>query len=70
MIVIAAIYIVINYALTTLAAYVERRLRQRGRATIGAGGGGAETLVLAADVELSEAEVPGEDLEEPVAGHR
>lgn len=70
MIVIAAIYIVINYSLTTLAAYVERRLRQRGRATIGAGGAGAETLVVAGDVELSEAEVPGEDLEEPVAGRR
>lgn len=70
MIVIAAIYIVINYSLTTLAAYVERRLRQRGRATIGAGGGGTETLVVEAPVELSEAQVPGEDLEEPVAGRR
>ena len=70
MIVIAAIYIVINYSLTTLAAYVERRLRQRGRATIGAGRGGAQTIVGAADVELSEAQVPGEDLEEPVAGRR
>jgi len=70
MIVIAAIYIVINYSLTTLAAYVERRLRQRGRATIGAGGAGAQTLVVAGDVELSAAEVPGEDLGEPVAGRR
>ena len=64
MIVIAAIYIVINYALTSLAAYVERRLRQRGRVTIGAGGGGAVPLVVAGDVELSEFEVAGEDLED------
>ena len=40
MIVIAAIFILINYALTRVAAYVERRLRERGRVTIGAGGGG------------------------------
>ena len=63
MIVIAAMYIVINYALTSLAAYVERRLRQRGRVTIGAGGGGAVPLVVAGDVELSEFEVGGEDLD-------
>jgi len=34
LIVIAAIFIVINYALTSLASYLERRTRQRGRATI------------------------------------
>jgi glutamate transport system permease protein len=66
MIVIAAMYIVINYALTTVAGRLEGRLRRRGRATIGAGGGGAP-LILAGGVELSEAEVPGEDLVEPGA---
>jgi glutamate transport system permease protein len=65
MIVIAAIYIVINYALTSLAAYVERRLRQRGRVTLGAGGGGAALIV--ADPELTEANQPGEDLDKEVA---
>jgi glutamate transport system permease protein len=69
MIVIAAIYIVINYALTSLAAYVERRLRQRGRVTIGAAGGGGVPLVVAGDVELAEAEVAGEDLDEPRSRH-
>ena len=43
---------------------------RRGRTTIGAGGGGTETLVVEAPVELSEAEAPGEDLGEPVAGRR
>jgi glutamate transport system permease protein len=66
MIVIAAIYIVINYALTTAAGRLEGRLRRRGRATIGAGGGGAP-LIVAGGVELSEAEVAGEDLVEPGA---
>jgi glutamate transport system permease protein len=65
MIVIAAIYIVINYTLTTVAARLEGRLRRRGRTTIGAGGGEAVPVVVAGDVELSEAEVPGEDLVEP-----
>ena len=67
MIVIAAIYIVINYALTTVAGRLEGRLRRRGRATIGAGGAGTVPLVVAGNVELSEAEVGGEDLEEPGA---
>jgi glutamate transport system permease protein len=35
LIVIALIFIVINYALTTLAGYVERRLRSRGRSSLG-----------------------------------
>lgn len=60
MIVIALIFILINYALTTVAARVEGRLRRRGRTTIGAAGGGAPLLV--ADPELSEADQPGEDL--------
>ena len=40
MIVIAAIFIAINYALTTLAGRVESRLRSKGRATIGRGAAG------------------------------
>jgi glutamate transport system permease protein len=39
MFVIALIFIVINYTLTTIAARVEGRLRRRGRAALGAGGG-------------------------------
>lgn len=35
LIVIALIFIVINYALTTLAGFIERRLRSRGRTTLG-----------------------------------
>jgi glutamate transport system permease protein len=35
LIVIAIIFIVINYVLTTLAAYIERRLRSRGRTSLG-----------------------------------
>jgi glutamate transport system permease protein len=66
MIVIALIFIVINYALTSVAARVDARLRRRGRASLGAtlaaGGGGA--AVLAADPELSTADQPGEDLED------
>lgn len=60
MIVIAAIYIVINYSLTTVAARIEGRLRRRGRSTLGAGGGGAALVV--ADPELTEADEPGEDI--------
>jgi glutamate transport system permease protein len=59
-IVIAVIFIVINYSLTTVAARVEGRLRRRGRSTIGAGGGGVDLVV--ADPELTEADQPGEDL--------
>lgn len=40
MIVIAAIFIAINYTLTTLAGRVESRLRSKGRATIGRGAAG------------------------------
>jgi glutamate transport system permease protein len=40
MFVIAVIFIVINYTLTTIAAAVERRLRRRGRSALAAGGGG------------------------------
>ncbi len=40
MIVIAIVFILINYALTRVAAYVERRLRERGRVTIGRGTAG------------------------------
>lgn len=60
MIVIAIIFIVINYALTRVAAYVERRLRERGRVTItrGAAGPGAvaevDTAIL--DEQLHEAD--------------
>ncbi|ADU48621.1 amino acid ABC transporter permease [Intrasporangium calvum] len=60
MIVIAIIFIVINYALTRVAAYVERRLRERGRVTItrGAAGPGAvaevDTAIL--DEQLQEAD--------------
>lgn len=45
MIVIAVIFILINYSLTTVAARVEGRLRRRGRPTLGAGGAGAPTIV-------------------------
>ena len=59
-IVIAIIFIVINYALTRLAAYVERRLRERGRATIarGAAGPGAVAAVdtTAIDTALHDAD--------------
>jgi glutamate transport system permease protein len=44
MIVIALIFIVINYTLTTLAGRLEQRLRSRGRATIKGGGGPAGEL--------------------------
>jgi len=44
MIVIAAIFIVINYSLTLIAGRVERRLRSRGRPTIKGGGGPAGVL--------------------------
>jgi glutamate transport system permease protein len=69
MIVIATIYILINYALTSLAAYVEGRLRRRGRTTIGAGGGGAQELVLA-EPELTDADQPGEDLQGRLSSSR
>ncbi|MEP6630548.1 MAG: amino acid ABC transporter permease, partial [Lapillicoccus sp.] len=39
MFVIALIFILINYTLTTIAARVEGRLRRRGRSTLAAGGG-------------------------------
>jgi glutamate transport system permease protein len=35
LIVIALVFIIINYALTTLAGYIERRLRARGRSSLG-----------------------------------
>jgi glutamate transport system permease protein len=60
MIVIAAIFIIINYALTRVAGYVERRLRERGRVTIGRGvaGPGAvgeiDTTII--DEQLHEAD--------------
>ncbi len=44
MIVIAAIFIAINYSLTVIAGRVERRLRSRGRPTIKGGGGPAGVL--------------------------
>jgi glutamate transport system permease protein len=62
-IVIAIIFILINYSLTTLAARVEGRLRRRGRTTLGAGGTGSALIV--ADPELTEADQPGEDLIAP-----
>ncbi len=37
LIVIAIIFIVINYALTTVASYVEKQLRSRGQSTMGPG---------------------------------
>ena len=69
MIVIAVIFIVINYSLTTVAARVEGRLRRRGRTTIGAGGGGPQTLVLG-EPELTEADQPGEDLRDELQRSR
>lgn len=59
-IVIAVIFIVINYSLTKLAGYVERKLRERGRVTIerGVAGPGAvgeiDTTLL--DEQLHEAD--------------
>jgi len=44
MIVIAAIFIAINYSLTVIAGRVERRLRSRGRPTIKGGDGPARVL--------------------------
>jgi len=59
-IVIAIIFIVINYALTRVAAYVERRLRERGRVTIerGVAGPGAvgEIDTALIDEQLHEAD--------------
>ena len=59
-IVIAIIFIVINYTLTRLAGYVERRLRERGRVTIqrGAAGPGAvgEIDTTLIDEQLIEAD--------------
>ena len=58
--IIAIIFIVINYALTRVAAYVERRLRERGRVTIqrGAAGPGAvgEIDTTLIDEQLHEAD--------------
>ncbi|GAA6524757.1 hypothetical protein IDVR_05510 [Intrasporangium sp. DVR] len=60
MLVIAMIFIVINYALTRVAAYVERRLRERGRVTITRGaagpGGVAEVDTTLIDEQLHEAD--------------
>ncbi|MDC5697901.1 amino acid ABC transporter permease [Intrasporangium calvum] len=60
MIVIAFLFIAINYALTRVAGYVERRLRERGRVTItrGAAGPGAVAEVDTAiiDQQLHEAD--------------
>ena len=67
-IVIAIIFILINYSLTTVAARVEGRLRRRGRATLGVGGGGAPLVV--ADPELTAADQPGEDLGDELADTR
>lgn len=53
MIVIAIIFILINYALTRVAGYVERRLRERGRVTIGRGVAGPGA-VAAVDVTAAE----------------
>ena len=59
-IVIAIIFILINYSLTRLAAYVERRLRERGRVTIqrGIAGPGAvgEIDTTLIDEQLHEAD--------------
>lgn len=44
LIVIAIIFIVINYVLTRVAAYVEQRLRARGRTTLPGAGVGEDTL--------------------------
>ena len=49
MIVIATIFITINYSLTTLAGAVERRLRSRGRPTIAPGAGPGGVGPVAAD---------------------
>ena len=59
-IVIAVIFIVITYSLTTVAAGVEGRLRRRGRSTIGAGGAGSALIVP--EPELTHADQPGQDL--------
>jgi glutamate transport system permease protein len=69
LVVIAAIFVVINYALTSLASYLERRTRNRGRATIPRGALGpapvdtepiADALVLADEEVLQERyRVPG-----------
>jgi glutamate transport system permease protein len=67
MIVIAVIFILINYSLTTVAARVEGRLRRRGRTTIG--GGGAQTLALG-EPELTAADQPGEDLRDELQPSR
>jgi glutamate transport system permease protein len=69
MIVIAVIFILINYSLTTVAARVEGRLRRRGRTTIGTGGGGAQALVLG-EPELTEADQPGGDLRDELQPSR
>jgi glutamate transport system permease protein len=59
-IVIAIIFIVINYTLTRVAGYVERRLRERGRVTIERGvagpGGVAEIDTTLIDEQLHEAD--------------
>jgi len=61
MLVIAVMFILINYALTRLAGTVERRLRERGRPTIGRGiaGPGAvgEVDTTATDAALHDADI-------------
>ena len=51
MIVIALIFIAINYTLTVIAGRVERRLRSKGRATIGRGAAGPGAVAPAIPVE-------------------
>ncbi len=63
LVVIAAIFVLVNYALTSLASYLERRTRSRGRATIPRGALGpapvdaepiADALILADEEVLQE----------------
>lgn len=64
--VIAVIYILVNYGVTSLAAYLERRSREKGRATIavGAAGPGHVPPVDAAPVSAVRHEVDDEFLRE------
>lgn len=55
LIVIAAIFVAINYALTRLAGYIERRLRERGRATIPQGAAGPGHVAAVDDSAAQEA---------------
>ncbi|WP_347354895.1 amino acid ABC transporter permease [Intrasporangium sp.] len=58
MIVIALIFIVINYALTRLAGFVEARLRSRGRTTIAGIGAGEDTLAVAETTAPDDTQAP------------